>query len=71
MADTIDQAQAYTEVFDAAAHIAHMTRTKEAPPDGWDGASCVDCFEEIPSKRIELVGAIRCVHCQTKRERRP
>ena len=46
------------------------TRARLAPeqhPD-FDGESCVDCGDDIPKERLAM-GRIRCVHCQTIKER--
>lgn len=70
MADSVDEAQQYTKVFDDLAYIKHHTRARETPPASFDGIHCVDCDIEIPPKRIELAAAFRCVACQERTERR-
>lgn len=67
MADIIDDAQAYNELYQEIA--LKNQRAKSAPeshPD-FDGLHCVECEEEIPAPRL-LWGRVRCVGCQEYKE---
>lgn len=35
----------------------------------FNGADCLDCGEEIPAGRLAM-GRMRCVKCQTKKEKK-
>jgi RNA polymerase-binding transcription factor DksA len=37
--------------------------------EDFDGENCVDCFNPVGSHRLQM-GRIRCVHCQTIREKK-
>jgi len=45
------------------------TRTEDPDEDEQGNRYCLDCGEIIPPERVRAVGAVRCVHCATKRER--
>lgn len=84
--DILDQAQANDELFRQAALHAHFAGRKnnsdvESRPETGQhliGAApvkspsfCIDCDDEIEPERLEaLPYAVRCVDCQTKKERR-
>lgn len=63
MAERLEQAQR-----DMAIHKAHNSAAPETHPD-FDGAHCVSCDEPIPLARLNL-GKVRCVECQTHKEKR-
>lgn len=64
--DEIDQAQQYSEDFQAfALKQQHIGRE----PTNYTGALCLDCEEVIPIKRREVIpGCRRCINCQTLHE---
>jgi RNA polymerase-binding transcription factor DksA len=69
MADTIDDAQAYNEVYQKVSLDNFRARlAPEVHPD-FDGINCVDCGDTMPKQRLVL-GRIRCVECQQERESR-
>lgn len=51
-----------------AIYEAQQRAKPETHPD-FDGKHCVECDVEIPGERL-LLGKVRCVHCQTVRERK-
>lgn len=65
--DEADQASLFqiAETEQALASIRNKV-APESHPD-FDGFSCVDCGDDIPSDRLKL-GKVRCVHCQTSLE---
>jgi len=68
MPDLADNADAVTELWTADAE--RRARGKSAPESHpeFDGLTCVDCCEEIPSARLAR-GRVRCVECQATLER--
>lgn len=68
-ADPLDEASALSaSITEQAIAEARRTVAKEFHPD-FDGESCIDCGDTIPEARL-LMGRIRCVRCQTLKERR-
>lgn len=68
-ADPLDEATALSaSLTDQAIAAARRTTAPETHPD-FDGESCIDCGDTIPAARLAL-GRIRCVRCQTLKERR-
>jgi len=67
MTDTVDAADAVTELWTADAE--RRARGKSAPESHpeFDGRSCVDCGDIIPTARLHL-GRVRCVECQAALE---
>ena len=73
MADDIDRAQALEEQERDASleQQAAAAAIVEAPFDIEGVRVCSTCFEPIPRKRLRAnTGAVRCVECQTRVERR-
>ena len=74
--DIFDQAQANDELFRQAAlnrHYAGRQNPVPTPtlPLKGRGSRCMDCGGEIEPERLKaLPYAVRCVGCQTKKERR-
>lgn len=69
MADTIDDAQAYNEVYQRASLQNFRDKLEpESHPD-FDGKRCVDCGENMPKARLVL-SRIRCRDCQEDVEAR-
>lgn len=65
MADNVDIATDYLEQV-TAAQIAARVRYQ-----GTSLSHCVECGEEIPQRRRELLPGVRlCVECQARLERR-
>jgi phage/conjugal plasmid C-4 type zinc finger TraR family protein len=69
MADVIDQAQEYDELFRRNALTAHLNKSKMAMPPKRRPArtkrECADCGVSIPVKRLKAnPAATRCVACQ-------
>ena len=72
--DDIDIAQEQDQVFrDYTLFVTmKMLRKKEyCMPLILDGVRyCMDCKDEIPEERLSIrPGAVRCVQCQTRKER--
>lgn len=68
-ADPIDEATALAaSLTESAVAAARRANARESHPD-FDGESCIECGDIIPSPRLAL-GKIRCIHCQTALERR-
>lgn len=68
MADTIDDAQAYNELHQRVSLQNFLAAAKPENHPGFDGWHCVDCEDEIPTKRLGL-GRIRCIDCQEYKDR--
>jgi len=68
MADIIDQAQHYDEIYLQGAINAHFAAVSA---DTFQGSEyCVDCGDDIePARRKAVPKATRCIDCQTKHER--
>ena len=65
--DPLDQASDIELAFREQAIRETQSRLIETHPD-FDGKRCVDGGEIIPVARLRM-GKIRCVHCQSVRER--
>lgn len=64
--DEIDQAQGINEDFQTFA-LAEQRRNRE--PGNYTGTDCIDCGEEIPIKRRQIIpGCRRCITCQEELE---
>lgn len=66
--DIFDQASDQEEAYRSAAIRAASGSLRESHPE-FDGATCLDCSDEMPVERLKL-GRIRCVRCQTLLEKR-
>ena len=72
-ADIVDSANYLVELHNNAYLAA--ARAKAAPeqvqlPDGtWPTVECVDCGEDIEKPRLAM-GKVRCISCQTHKERK-
>jgi phage/conjugal plasmid C-4 type zinc finger TraR family protein len=70
MADDIDRAAARCEELLQDALSAHRRRANRSV-SAVAGEDCTSCGEEIPpARRLAVPGALRCVRCQTKFERK-
>lgn len=76
MADDIDRAQHYDELYRTQALNSHYDRRRKStglhrnPAGGTGSSECIDCGEPIePARLIAMPRAVRCVACQTKYER--
>lgn len=71
-ADILDQAAELSQKMGDMALAAARAKARPeqvARDDGsWPHPDCVDCDEPIPAARLAL-GKIRCIACQTQRER--
>lgn len=71
-ADDLDSAAELTQqrTDDAVREARFQARPQQVVnPDGsWPQPDCDDCGNEIPAGRLAL-GKIRCVYCQSRRER--
>jgi len=64
--DEIDQAQTYSEDFQAFV-LKQQQLSRE--PTNYTGTDCIDCSEEIPEKRrLAVPGCLRCIECQQDHE---
>lgn len=67
--DPSDQASLQEEMFRSASIAAAAAAcAPERHPD-FDGVHCLDCGDEIPEGRLQMK-RIRCVYCQTAKEKR-
>lgn len=80
----IDDAERPSDVIDQASQTAdrinetHVAEARaRAKPDqvqnrdgSWPQTECEDCGDDIPLERLLACGSIRCVYCQTAREKR-
>lgn len=67
-ADPLDEAaELVNTMTEGAIAAARQANAPETHPD-FDGETCVDCGDDIPSERLAM-GKVRCVRCQTARER--
>ena len=66
ISDVLDRAAAEADLRNQDC-INEVLRNRERPPSDFDGCHCIDCGEDIPSKRL-ATGAFRDIHCQTKHE---
>ncbi len=65
--DIIDKATEVEQAFRDAA-LSHRTRAQTTPSRQ---KYCLDCYEEIPATRRQAHPyAKRCIHCQTRHERK-
>lgn len=65
MTDFAEQAERQEQLArDVAIRIRQAAIEKERR------SHCVDCGSKIPAERLKAVNAIRCVKCQSKREKR-
>jgi DnaK suppressor protein len=76
MADEIDRAQQYDEMYRTQALNTHFDRRRKRTglhrdlAGGTGSAECTDCGEPInPSRILAMPHAIRCVECQERHER--
>jgi len=68
LTDENDRASAIEAQFNEDALQEARRRTvPETSPD-FDGLHCIDCAEGIPAARLKL-GKIRCIDCQTLKEK--
>ena len=63
MADIIDDAQKYNELYDEVAFKNHALKVAPEQHPDFDGTHCVDCEVEIQPQRL-LLGRVRCIDCQ-------
>lgn len=63
MAERLENAQRERSISEAALRSAPETHPN------FDGLHCVECETAIPHGRL-LLGKVRCVHCQTIKEKR-
>jgi RNA polymerase-binding transcription factor DksA len=72
-ADPIDQgtelAQYWLEQAEREARAKNKPEQVQGPDGKWPHTECVSCGEDIPEGRLKL-GRIRCVECQSAREKR-
>lgn len=67
--DYADDAQRAEERHRETALERQARAPAEAPEIDEEGnRRCLDCDVIIPPKRVELINAVRCVHCQSRRE---
>ena len=67
--DLLDRAANQEELFRNESIKRATTQPTEQPDEDEHGRYCLDCGVDIPSLRIAAVNAVRCVRCQTKREK--
>ena len=69
--DAADFAQKSNEVYLDAALKRQLAKSSTRHTPGGAAKSCLDCGEKINPKRLAAnPEAIRCIECQTKKERR-
>lgn len=69
----------FADPFDLASHqeqlatdnAVALVRARAAPEKHphFDGSTCVECGDDIPTERLAL-GKVRCVYCQNEKERK-
>jgi len=76
MADDIDRAQHYDELYRTQALNSHYDRRRKStglhrnPAGGTGSSECIDCGDSIEPARLNAMPhAVRCVACQTRHER--
>ncbi len=71
--DIIDQANDLAEKMNESNVLAARKAAKpdqvQNPDGSWPQADCEDCGDEIPLQRLLACGSIRCVYCQTAKEK--
>lgn len=70
MSDPLDRASQLETEERHRLVASHRARLQEPPHEDEHGRYCVDCEATIPVVRVTKVNAVRCVECQTVRERR-
>jgi RNA polymerase-binding transcription factor DksA len=66
--DNLDRAAELQQIYnEAALERIRILTAPESDPD-FDGVHCLDCDADIPGARLAL-GRIRCVLCQTAKEK--
>lgn len=69
MNDPADNARKREELDRKLALDAVTNRHQDAPEyDDSGNRCCLDCWVIIPIKRVNSVGAVRCVNCQQEQE---
>ncbi len=46
-----------------------LQRTEEPDEDENGNRFCLDCGQEIPPARVQILDAVRCTHCASRKER--
>lgn len=69
MADIIDDAQGYNELYQQVAFQNQRAKNKPEFDPSFNGKDCVDCGEPIVALRIQM-HKVRCTQCQTDKEKR-
>lgn len=68
--DEADYAQVYEEQTRERA-LHNLQQKKQEAPLIFNGVRvCIDCEEEINTKRVKLLDAVRCQYCQSDHEKR-
>jgi DnaK suppressor protein len=70
MTDLFDRASEQEEFFRKVSIATATSRVQEEPDEDEHGRWCLDCTQIIPPARVAAVNAVRCIHCQTKREKK-
>jgi DnaK suppressor protein len=68
--DDLDRAYESEEHFRITSIKNVTLRPLEEPDEDDHGRWCLDCAQIIPHPRVAAVNAVRCIHCQTKREKK-
>lgn len=69
MADIIDDAAAYNELYQRVAFVNQQAKNKPEFDPSFNGKDCVECAEPIAKERIQM-HKVRCTTCQADKERR-
>jgi RNA polymerase-binding transcription factor DksA len=70
MTDFLDRASDQEEFFRNTSIAQARSRAQEEPDEDEHGRYCLDCTQIIPLARVAAVNAVRCIHCQTTREKK-
>lgn len=70
MTDVFDRASEQEEFFRNTSIAQARSRAQEEPDEDEHGRYCLDCTQIIPPARVAAVNAVRCIHCQAKREKK-
>jgi DnaK suppressor protein len=80
--NSVDMDEKLTDISDIASRNEQIDLAKslaawksssapsEAPDEDANGNRyCLDCGNDIPAERVQVINAVRCVACTTRRER--
>jgi RNA polymerase-binding transcription factor DksA len=69
MADVMDDAQEYNELYQKVAFENQRAKNKPEFDERFNGKDCVECGEPVEPARLALY-KVRCFACQSEKEQR-